>query len=331
MSVESDVEYVTCNLCGADNTALLFRAPTPQRYGNAFSRETWNIVRCRQCGLIYVNPRVGVSSLREFYCFENPADQTLVQEWFVDGADLQAPTWRRFLRIIHRYQPTGRLLDVGCGGGGFLVEARNLGYQVTGQDISPYFLDYCRSQHGLTVYGEELEALESMPGGFDCVTAFDVIEHHPDPKQMLTEIRRLLRPGGLAVVSTHDIGNLFARLYGVNWRHIHPVGHITYFTQTTLAKMLSATGFQVIHRGGLHTMDASTATEARNWLTQFGKVILLRSLILGFYRPLADHISTLTHWQFTWRGLRLDHTRLMMRVGQQIIMNDDMIFLAVAI
>lgn len=324
-------EYTVCNLCGADDTTLLYQVPTPLHYGDAFGHEMWNLVRCRQCGLIYINPRVSPSSLREFYRFENVTDQILVQNWFVEGADLQAATWRRFLRVIRRYQPNGRLLDVGCGAGSFLVEARKQGYEVVGQDISAYFLDYCRLQQGLTVYGEDLEALTPAPGGFDCVTAFDVIEHHPDPKRMLTEMRRLLRPGGLAVVSTHDIGNLFARLYAAHWRHVHPVGHVTYFTQATLTKMLVGTGFQVVRRGGLHTIDGSIVRETSHWLTQFSKVIFLRAFLLWFYRPLADRIPALARWQFSWRGLHLNHARLMTRVGQQIIMNDDMIFFAVAV
>lgn len=180
------------------------------------------------------------------------------------------------------------------------------------------------------VYGGELETLPADLGSFDCVTAFDVIEHQSRPSADAGRDASFITPGGLAVVSTHDIGNLFARLYGASWRHIHPIGHLTYFTRITLTKMLASAGLRVVRCGSLHTLDASVTDEVRNWLTQFGKVILLRALILGLYRPLADHVSACTHWHFTWRGLPLDHSRLMTRVGRQIIMNDAMILFAVA-
>jgi 2-polyprenyl-3-methyl-5-hydroxy-6-metoxy-1,4-benzoquinol methylase len=328
MFPEVNVEFVRCNLCGADDTVLLFRVPTPQRYSDAFGRADWDIVRCRKCGLCYVNPRLDGRALQAFYAFENPADQQFVQAWFVEGADLQAATWRRFVRTLHRYLPQGRLLDVGCGGGSFLVEARRAGYEAVGQEIAPYFLTYCREQLGLTVHEGELDRLALPTASFDCVTAFDVIEHHPDPKRLLTEMRRLLRPGGLAMVSTHDLGNIFARFYGPRWRHIHPVGHITYFTRASLAKMLEACGLRVVRWGGLHTVDATIGAEIRNWSVQIPKTILLRSLILAVYRPLVELVPILARWHFRMGSYYLDHERLMLRASSQVIINDDMIVLA---
>lgn len=104
MDSQAITEYVTCNLCGADDAAVMFRVPTPVHYGTMFDRKMWDVVRCRACELIYVNPRLNRDSLNEFYRFENPEDHALVQEWFVDGADMQASTWRRYLRAIHRHQ-----------------------------------------------------------------------------------------------------------------------------------------------------------------------------------------------------------------------------------
>jgi 2-polyprenyl-3-methyl-5-hydroxy-6-metoxy-1,4-benzoquinol methylase len=328
MFPEVSVEYVRCNLCGADDATLLFRVPTPMRYGNAFGRGEWDIVRCRQCGLCYVNPRLDGRALQVFYAFENPADQQFVQAWFVEGADLQAATWQRFVRTLHHHLSEGQLLDVGCGAGSFLVEARKAGYEVVGQEIAPYFLTYCREQLGLTIYDGELDRLGLPIGSFDCVTAFDVIEHHPDPMRLLTEMRRLLRPDGLAMISTHDIGNIFAQFYGARWRHIHPIGHLTYFTRASLTRMLESCGFRVLRVGGLHTIDATLPAEIRNWSVQVLRVILLRALVLASYRPLTELVPALTRWHLKKGSFHLDHERLMLRVGSQIIINDDMIVLA---
>ena len=329
-NIVAGVEQIECNQCGADNTSVIFRVPTPVQYGLQFGRDDWNIVRCRQCGLVYVNPRVDAETLRTFYSFDNSSDRSFVQAWFMDGADLQRATWRRFVRTLQRFCPKGRLLDVGCGAGSFLVEAQRAGYEVAGQEVSPYFLDRLRSQFSIPIYSGDIENMAVSEASFDCVTAFDVIEHHPNPKQLLNEIHRLLHPGGIAMISTHDIGNAFARLYRMHWRHIHPIGHLTYFTRQTLTKMMESCGFRVIHGGGLRTIDADWQRTALNWLTQPFKTILLRALILGTYKPLATRIPALTRWQVRLGGALMNHEQLMLRTGGQLIINDDIVLLAVA-
>ena len=326
-AVETGGEYVRCNLCEADDTIKLFSLRVPEHHAGRFIRDEWDVVRCRQCGLVYVNPRPDARAMEVFYSFESAEDHRFVQNWFVESADLQRPTWRQVMRAVSRYRTSGRLLDVGCGAGSFLVEARRLGYEVMGQDIAPFMVEYCRSQQGLTIYADDLDSLPES-SSFDCVTAFDMIEHHPDPKRLLRKIHELLKPGGLVVVGTHDIGNWFARLYGPRWRHMH-FFHLTYFTRRTLAEMLRACGFRIVHSGGLHTVDRSGWAELRNRVVQFFRLIVLRALILGLYKPVASRAPALTRWRLNWRGASLDHDKLLLRAGNQIIMDDDMLLLAV--
>lgn len=328
-TVESTLVYVRCNLCGSDDPEVIYRLPVQAHRAGLFARDVWDYVRCGACGLVYMNPRPDEAGLNRFYTFETEVDRDFIQDWFVGCAEHHRPTWRRYLRAIGRYCPSGRLLDVGCGAGTFLVEARRAGYEVAGQDISPRFVEYCRGQHGLDVFDTPLEHVPLEPGSLDCVTAFDVIEHHPDPHGMLREMRALLKPGGLAVISTHDIGNLFARLYGRRWRHLHPF-HLTFFTRQTLARMMAASGFDVVHQGGSHTVDGSTLAEQRNRVVQFFRAIVLRGLVLGLYKPLATRVPALTRWRLRWGNDWLGHQELLLRTGSQVIVDDDMVLLALA-
>ena len=328
-AVETGDEYIKCNLCEIDDTTKLFSLRVPEHHAGRFIRDEWNVVRCRRCGLIYVNPRPDAKAMEVFYSYETPEDHRFVQNWFVECADLQRPTWRQFLRAMSRYRTSGRLLDVGCGAGSFLVEARRLGYDVMGQDIAPFMVEYCRNQQGLTIYDGDLDSFPES-GSFDCVTAFDMIEHHPDPKRLLRKVHDLLKQGGLVVVGTHDIGNWFARLYGPRWRYMH-FFHLTYFTRQTLAEMLTACGFQVVHSGGLHTIDRNRWAEFRNGVAQSFKLIALRALILTVYKPLAARVPALTRWHFRWGGGYLDHEKLLLRASKQVIMDDDMVLLAIKV
>ncbi|MCA9872397.1 MAG: class I SAM-dependent methyltransferase [Anaerolineales bacterium] len=322
------IEYVNCNLCGSNNAELHFQAPVlPYRVG-IYNRDVWDVVRCRNCGLIYVNPRIDDEAREAFYSFQTPGDDQFVQEWFLESADLHRPNWQRFIRTMQKHQPDGKLLDIGCGAGTFLVEARKMGYEVFGQEVAPYFIKYCREEQNLTIYGDFMENLQLAPESFDCVTNFDVIEHHPDPKLLVSQMYDLLRPGGLAVISTHDIGNFFARHYGVKWRYIRPIGHITYFTRDTLARLMTDCGFRVVQAGGSHTIDETRFKVFRNYIRQFMRVIVLRALILWVYKPLAERLPALRRWQFKIGGATLNHEKLLVRASNQIIMDDDMVILA---
>jgi 2-polyprenyl-3-methyl-5-hydroxy-6-metoxy-1,4-benzoquinol methylase len=331
MFSQNGIEYVNCNLCGANDTKLVFRLPVHPQHVGKYNRDVWDIVRCQRCGFVYENPRPDAAALHFFYTFESLTDRNFVQEWFVNNADLNQVTWKRILRAIIHYLSSGQLLDVGCGAGTFLVEARRAGFDVAGQEVAPFFVSYCREQENLTIYDGELDTMEIKDTSLDIVTAFDVIEHHPDPKRLVTEIHRLLRPGGLFVISTHDIGNLFARIYGNRWRHMRAIGHIYYFTRASMEKLLRDCGFKVLHQSSAHTIDQTVPAELYNFISGFFKLIILRALILGIYKPIATLFPFLTHWQFRWRGKILDHSKLMTRVGTQIVLGDDMVFLAKAV
>ncbi len=325
------VAYVSCNLCGADDARQRYDIAVRPDQRGVYGRDSWPIVQCRRCGLVYANPRPDAAALEAYYRFANPWDAQYVQDWFIANADLQRPTWQRFLAVIQRFGPPGRLLDVGCGAGSFLVEARAAGFDVLGQEVAPYFISYARQTHQLTVYDGEIETLPLAPHSLDYTTAFDVIEHHPDPAHLVRAMHHLLRPGGIIAISTHDIGNFFARLYGARWRYLNPVGHLTYFTRATLRALLEQNGFRVVYSGGIHTADGSRPAEWRNYLLQFGRVVVGRALILGLYKPITQRWPTLTHWQIATRSGMIHHAKLLLRAGRQIVMNDDMLVLAVAL
>ncbi len=330
MESSKGIEYVRCNRCGADDVRKHFRVPVRDDQLGEFVLDFWDIVQCKKCGLIYTNPRADSEALAAYYEFENAADYQFIQDWFIENADLQRPTWQRYLKAMSCHGDPGRLLDVGCGAGSFLVEAQRNGFEVVGQEVSPFFIDYCRREHGLTIFDDEIEDLDLVAGTFDFVTAFDVIEHHPNPRLLLREMHRLLRPGGIIVISTHDIGNWFARLYGSQWRFIDPIAHLTYFTRNSLTSMMKSSGFRILHKGGMHTIDGSTAAETKNRILQFFRVIVLRALVIWLYKPISERIPAFTRWQIKIGDGVLNHRKLLTRAGTQIIMDDEMVFLAAA-
>ena len=87
-----------------------------------------------------------------------------------------------------------------------------------------------------------MDDMELADNSFDVLTLWDVLEHTPDPKAVLEECRRVLKPDGVLIVNYPDIEALVSRLMGRKWVFLLSV-HLYYFTRETIQKLLAASGF----------------------------------------------------------------------------------------
>ena len=112
------------------------------------------------------------------------------------------------------------------------------------------FAAYYAAQHtGCPVYAGTLQKAALPPESFDVVTLMDVIEHVPEPLELIAEVYRILRPGGVLLIVTPNFGSLFVRLYGRNAYGIWPDQHIVYFQPSTMARLLRSVGFGEVLAG----------------------------------------------------------------------------------
>ena len=213
-------EPVACDLCGHDDTTHLV------------TKNSFRVVQCRACGLVYLNPRLTSDGLAAIYARQTfSADQVARAEDHGDRRDAVAR-----LALIERHRPDrGAIVDVGCSAGWFLRVASAAGWRATGLDVSPNAVAHCR-RLGLDARVGTLERHELPAGVFDVVTMFDSLEHMPGPLAALHAARRLLSAGGLLVVTTPNIDGLFPRftyqVFGRTlgaWEHPGPPGHVYQF------------------------------------------------------------------------------------------------------
>lgn len=240
---QSIMEFVNCNLCGSNSTRRFMHI-------NGF-----NIVKCKNCSLVYVNPRLKEGKLHGIYnktYYENPAfkDNQLAlygyEKYLEDKEDIKA-TFSRRLSTINKLSKKGNLLDIGCAYGFFLEMARANGWKVKGLELSIEAYRFAKNKLKLPVLNITLEKAKFKSNSFDVVTMFDVIEHLPDPKAAIREIRRILKPNGLVVITTPDIGSFAAKILGKNWEEVKRVReHIYFFSKATLAKLLISLNFEVL-------------------------------------------------------------------------------------
>jgi 2-polyprenyl-3-methyl-5-hydroxy-6-metoxy-1,4-benzoquinol methylase len=151
----------------------------------------------------------------------------------------------RTVAFIRKFVPAGRLLDIGCAYGFFLQEARHH-FDVAGIELAAEAAAHGR-RNGLDVVTGVADAPTlARLGQFDVVTMFDVIEHLPEPGDVLAVAARHLRPGGVMVITTGDFASLPARVMGPKWRLMTPPQHLWFFTREAIRAMAESAGLTLI-------------------------------------------------------------------------------------
>jgi SAM-dependent methyltransferase len=197
------------------------------------SGESFDILRCEACGLGKTYPVP--SDLAPYYADYHGGRH---------GPTVERCDKRRISVVSDstRAQKPGRLLDIGCGDGSFLLAAQKCGWQVKGTEFNPHQA----RQRGLDVVTDLCEIPEAPL--FDCITLWHSLEHLGDPLNTLRSLRSRLSPTGVLLISVPDIDGLQAKLFGRNWFHLDVPRHLFHYNNASLSALLQATGFCPVRR-----------------------------------------------------------------------------------
>ncbi len=193
--------------------------------------------------------------------------------------------------VNHRKK--GKLLDVGCGAGSDLRAFNKIGWEAVGVETNQTACDHARTMGLEVIYGTIFDA--NFPdNSFDIVRLRHVLEHLDNPRKVLTEIKRILKPGGQVIITTPNIRSFNFTLFQQCWYHLDVPRHLYLFDDNTLKQLASKIGFKIRQitfasgTKGLRESIQRWAEERKNPLSllikpiKFSRINLFKYLLAPF-------------------------------------------------
>lgn len=214
----------TCPACGNANHRFCGR------------KNEFEVFLCRNCQTLFT---LGESAAEKFDYNDYYDEKNLSVPLFIDER------LKQIIDCFAAYRQNNRLLDVGCGAGSLVMAAARAGWQAEGIEVSRPAVDFLR-QKDFQIFHGELAAARFPENSFDVVTASELLEHLSEPLELLGEIMRILRPGGLFWATTPHSRGISARLLGAEWTVVGPPEHLHLFSVKGMKILLEKAGFNQV-------------------------------------------------------------------------------------
>ncbi|WP_315809181.1 class I SAM-dependent methyltransferase [Pseudomonas sp. C9-3] len=231
-----ELETPDCPLCGSPERRPLYDGPGDGPYA---------VCACVACGMAFLSPRATEREMLLLYqrdrYFAGGED-----EGYSNYSNQEVPlrrTFRRLLECMDKGGRTGgRLLEIGCGYGYFLDEAKPYFARRVGTDYSSEAVANSRRFADFVIQGGADDVGDEEK--FDCIVAIHVVEHVYDPRKFVQSLLEKLNSGGSLILAAPDFGSYWRKLMGNRWPSFKFPEHVQYFSSETLSRLMGECGLE---------------------------------------------------------------------------------------
>lgn len=235
-SIDLEEVYI-CPLCGNKDSVEIYK-------GRRF--HPYSVKLCPHCGLSFLSPRPTEQSMLRLYQQDDyfSGSKQGYSDYLAQESALRATFSRLLKNLSLRGKTGGDLLEIGCGYGYLLDEARPYFKRRVGTDFSAAAVEQAQKRAD-QVHRGGVDAINETEA-FDCIIAAHVIEHVYHPQDFIKAIMKRLRPRGCLVIAAPDMGSFWRKLMGGRWPSFKLPEHIIYFDNLTLPHLLEQCGLHDI-------------------------------------------------------------------------------------
>ncbi|MHB1644988.1 MAG: class I SAM-dependent methyltransferase [Candidatus Acididesulfobacter diazotrophicus] len=306
------LEYIKCAICDENNESLLIKVKNT--HGTSYiSDEEFDLAQCKKCGLVYINPRPINKEIHKYYSDNYYSPKSNIKSK-IEKLVLQP--YYMFLRktYIEQFLKKGKILDIGCGSGGFINSLSKNNWEIYG--IEPNQTGFALSSailhKKINLYNKPLSDCKFPDNYFDIITMWHVLEHIHKPNKELQEIKRVLKDNGILIIAVPNIKSFGFKISKKHWFHLDAPRHLYHYDSTTIKKILNHNKFEVINTAFSFTeypldlyhslMNSINISKYKFIKVLFMPLIFIFSLLLKLFGPLFKSSEVMTIISKTRKG-----------------------------
>jgi len=223
-----------CAICKIDTFKNLFK------FSDYLSGDIFYLEKCSNCGVVRTKDIESVDQLAHYYPEDYFGARKSYVDAFINNIRVKKITTLSNFSNIH----SKKILDIGCGTGDFLLSMKRKGWEIYGTEISQSRIEELQKKD-IPVCDESKNECNYEENFFNIITAWHVLEHVIDPKNLLVKMHSFLKDDGKIIIEVPNFGSWQARSTRSFWFHIDAPRHIYHFTREGLRQLFNETGFEI--------------------------------------------------------------------------------------